>query len=115
MSSLVTEQREIPSSLLGTLAHELRQPLSNIEAIAYYLSMVLPPGDAKLQAHLARIRELVAQSNWILSSALSLTASAPAAPQQIALEELITEAVSFSGAHAHVRLAFCGDLPPVNL
>ena len=72
--------------VLGTLAHELRQPLSNIEAIAYYLSMILPPGDAKIQAHLARIRELVEQSNWILSSALSLTAAGAAGPPAVALE-----------------------------
>jgi len=115
MSSLATQQREVRPEVLGVLAHELRQPLSNIEAIAYYLSMVLPPGDVKIQAHLARIRELVAQSNWILSSALNLTASAPAAPQAIALEKLITESVSFSGDQAHVNLALCGGLPLVHL
>ena len=115
MTSLATKQSDVPPEILGTLAHELRQPLSNIEAIAYYLSMVLPSGDAKIQAHLARIRELVAQSNWILTSAMSLTPSRRAAPQAIALEELITESVSFSGAQAHVNLALCGDLPPVQL
>jgi signal transduction histidine kinase len=57
-----------PAEVLGTVAHELRQPLSNIEAIAYYLSMILPPGDAKIQEHLARIRELVQESNEILSN-----------------------------------------------
>ena len=59
-----------PADVLGTVAHDLRQPLSNIEAIAYYLSMILPPGDAKIQAHLARIRELVQESNEILSSSV---------------------------------------------
>ena len=59
-----------PAEALGNVAHELRQPLSNIEAIAYYLSMILPPGDAKIQAHLARIRELVQESNEILSSSV---------------------------------------------
>ena len=105
--------------MLGTLAHELRQPLSNIEAIAYYLRMVLPPGDAKIQAQLERVRELVEQSNWILSSALSLAKSAPdgtppAAPPVI-LDELITESVIASGAaQANVHLALSGDLPLVH-
>ena len=104
------------AEVLGTVAHELRQPLSNIEAIAYYLTMILPPGDAKTRGQLARIRELVEQSNWILSSALSLAASPPAMPQSIALEELITEAVSSSGvAPADVRLVLSGDLPLVRL
>jgi len=70
--------------VLGSLAHELRQPLSNIEAIAYYLSMILPQGDAKLQGQLARIRELVEQSNSILSSALEMAPAAAASPQSVA-------------------------------
>jgi signal transduction histidine kinase len=76
MGSLATEHIDVRNDaaedLLGTLAHDLRQPLSNIETIAYYLSMILPPGDVRIQAQLARIRELVEQSNSILSSALSL-------------------------------------------
>ena len=57
-----------PADTLVTVVHELRQPLSNIETIAYYLSMVVPKDDAKIQSHLARIRELVQESNEILSS-----------------------------------------------
>jgi phosphoglycerate-specific signal transduction histidine kinase len=72
MSSLAAS-----ADTLGTVVHELRQPLSNIETIAYYLSMVLPRDDAKIQAHLARIRELVQESNEILSSRL-LAAGDPA-------------------------------------
>ena len=70
--------------VLGTLAHELRQPLSNIEAIAYYLSMILPPGDNKIQPQLARIRELVEQSNLIISDALGLAPAPAAGPQSVA-------------------------------
>jgi signal transduction histidine kinase len=123
MSSTATLQFEAPvkavsapAEALATVAHELRQPLSNIEAIAYYLSMVLPPGDVKLQAQVNRIRELVEQSSWILSSALRLDGSAPAAPQPVILDELITEAVSFSGAaQGNVVLALSRDLPLVQL
>jgi signal transduction histidine kinase len=122
MSTIATLQRETPitvasapAEVLVTVAHELRQPLSNIEAIAYYLSMVLPQGDAKVQAQLARIRELVEQSGWILSSALRLAGSAPTAPQAVSLEELITESVFSSSAQTNVILALSGDLPLVHL
>ena len=119
MSSFATQQwiATLPTDqVLGTLAHELRQPLSNIEAIAYYLRMVLPQGDVKIQAHLARIRELVEQSNWILSSALSLAAAGPGTPQPVSLETLVTESVSSSSAlQEDVRLALGGDLPLVRL
>jgi signal transduction histidine kinase len=84
MSSLVTQTDQTPDEVLGTLAHELRQPLSNIEAIAYYLSMVLPPGDENIQAQLGRIRELVEQSNLILSAALGLAPAPAAASQPVA-------------------------------
>jgi nitrogen-specific signal transduction histidine kinase len=88
MGSLATEQTDVRQTdarndatdeILSRLAHELRQPLSNIEAVAYYLSMILPPGDKNIQAQLARIRELVEQSSLILSAALSLAPPPPAA------------------------------------
>jgi signal transduction histidine kinase len=82
MSSVATLQldarvREVSASfeVLGTLAHDLRQPLSNIEAIAYYLALILPQGDRKIQEQLAHIRELVRESNEILSSGVRLAAS----------------------------------------
>ncbi|MCU1335143.1 MAG: hypothetical protein JWO19_724 [Bryobacterales bacterium] len=104
------------AEVLSTVAHELRQPLSNIEAIAYYLRMILPAGDPKIQAQLARIRELVEQSNWILENALRLSETTSVAPQPVALEELITASVSSSSAvRESVILALSGDLPLVHL
>jgi signal transduction histidine kinase len=78
MSSLAIRQREAaegvtaPAEVLGTVAHELRQPLSNIETIAYYLSLVLPKDDPKIQEQLERIRELVHETNEILSNRIRL-------------------------------------------
>jgi len=88
MSSLANQLTDPRSpamgETLGSLAHELRQPLSNIETIAYYLSMILPPGDENIQTHLARIRELVEQSNSILSAALGLATDPAATPHSVA-------------------------------
>ena len=76
MSSFAIQQGDEPAQpvnvqadALATVVHDVRQPLSSIETIAFYLSMVLPPGDAKIQAQLVRIRELVQESNEILSRA----------------------------------------------
>ena len=76
MSSFVIQQGGTPAEVMNvrvdafaTAVHDLRQPLSSIETIAFYLSMVLPPGDAKIQEQLARIRDLVQESNEILSRA----------------------------------------------
>ena len=84
MSSLAIRQREAaggatePSDVLGTVVHDLRQPLSNIETIAYYLSLVLPKHDPKIQEQLERIRELVQETNEILSKGLRLQGLAEA-------------------------------------
>jgi len=78
------EARQYP--VLSSLAHDLRQPLSNIEAIVYHLATILPQSDQKVQAQLARIRELVQETDEILSNSLHeaaqdapLTQSAPPA------------------------------------
>lgn len=52
------------------LAHDLRQPLSAIEAIAYYLEMTLPVDQLDARRHLARLQELVVQSDTILADAV---------------------------------------------
>jgi phosphoglycerate-specific signal transduction histidine kinase len=91
MSSVATLQRdaglappEAPQyQVLSSMAHELRQPLSNIEAIAFYLSLILPGNDQNIQAQLALIRQLVQQTDDILSSSLRSAGIAPPASQPI--------------------------------
>jgi K+-sensing histidine kinase KdpD len=101
---------------LQTLTHELRQPLSAIESTAYYLSLVLERGDVHAREHAARLRELVDQTNWILSCALQLSDSTPLVLQPVDLNELLTEVVA-SRMSEHPRIAFdlADDLPPVKL
>jgi hypothetical protein len=51
---------------LRELVHELRQPLSSIEAIAYYLEMTLPAGQVQARQHMAQLQGLVAEATAIL-------------------------------------------------
>src|ERR1700687_3801334 len=91
------------ADMLRAVAHELRQTLGTIESIAYYLSLVLPRENEKIQEQLARLLQLVEQSNWILSSGLRLADPLPVSPELIDVEELITQAVSeraTAGDHA---------------
>jgi signal transduction histidine kinase len=69
--------------VLSSMAHDLRQPLSNIEAIAYHLSLILPQNDKKIQAQLARIRELVQQTDQILTTSVRESAAPPPLPQTV--------------------------------
>lgn len=56
---------------LQELVHELRQPLSSIEAIAYYVEMTLPPELLQARQHMHRLQELVAQAETALAGAAS--------------------------------------------
>ncbi len=54
-------------SVLDTLVHELRQPLSVIESLAYYLE--LTSEDEKSSLHLQQIQAMVHQASQILNQA----------------------------------------------
>lgn len=106
-----------PLTLVETLAHELRQPLSAIESTAYYLAMVLPPGEKRAQEQAARLQRLVEHASWILSCAVQLEDEAPLAPESVDLEELITQTAASrsAGGHAPPRMILAGNLPSVKL
>jgi signal transduction histidine kinase len=97
---------------LRDIAHDLRQPLSTIEAIAYYLTLVLPRDDEKTHEQLDRLQHLVEQSNWILSNGLHLADVAAPAPASVDIEELITQTLA-SHPGPGIRLDLCGSLPQI--
>jgi hypothetical protein len=57
---------ESPDERLRELVHELRQPLSSIEAIAYYLEMTLPAGQVQARLHMTHLQHLVEEANAVL-------------------------------------------------
>jgi signal transduction histidine kinase len=77
------------------LSHELRQPLSSIESIAYYLEMVLTNAGQEVLDHCAELRRLVEESSWILddaSLAMKLeSAEVSPAPAAAILEKLAAQ------------------------
>jgi len=98
---------------LSTIAHELRQPLSTIESIAYYLTLVLPHGDEKVHEQLDRIQRLVEQTSWILTSAQQLADPTPSVRGPVDVEDVIRQAVAArfpSGDSPTMILS--EDLPP---
>jgi hypothetical protein len=47
----------------------MRQPLSSIEAIAYYLEMTLPAEQLEARQYMRKLQQLVDQANTILHRA----------------------------------------------
>ena len=110
-------QGSLPAVDLQTIAHELRQPLSAIESIAYYLSLALPRDSRPARKQARRLQHLVEQSNWILTCALQLADNAPFAPQPLNLEELLIQTVNSctSQGEPRIQLELAGGLPLVSL
>lgn len=103
------------ADVLRTMAHELRQPLSTIESIAYYLTLVLPKDDRKIHQQLDRIQHLVEQSNWIVTSAQQLAEPIRASRQPILLENLIGDILQERSVLDDApALEIEPELPPAN-
>ena len=62
-----------PEERLHELVHDLRQPLSSIEAIAYYLEMTLPAGQFEARQYMSQLQRLVADTNTILERSVGVT------------------------------------------
>jgi signal transduction histidine kinase len=62
-----------PEERLHDLVHELRQPLSSIEAIAYYLEMTLPAEQLEARHQMSQLQRLVADASTILERSVGTT------------------------------------------
>ncbi len=82
------------NAVVRHLSHELRQPLSTIEAAAYYLAMVVPTADIRVRQQVEKIQQMVCQTNWILSDAIHFLQAAPPRFQPIDLCESISQAIA---------------------
>jgi hypothetical protein len=104
---------EVVRDVLHDIAHELRQPLSAIESVAYYLTLVLPRGDDKVHSQLHQLQHLVEQSDWILSNGLHLAEPLAISPEVVDFEELLTEVISSRGwpRECLPRLELAENLP----
>lgn len=83
-----------PATVVRHIAHELRQPLSTIESIAFYLEMVLPRTDAKARKQLGKLQQEVHQVNWILSDAIHFLGAATLHLQLLDLTEVVSRCLS---------------------
>lgn len=95
-------------ALVRHLAHELRQPLSGMESIAYYLDMVLPAEDENLRSQVDNLRQMVQQASWILDDAVHSVRVAPATPEILRLDHFVARLTADvqlrEEHHLHVHL-----------
>ncbi len=102
------------ANVVRHLAHELRQPLSTIESIAYYLDLILPPDAAKAREQVEKLQHLVEQSNWIVSNAVDFVQAAPLSLERIGLVDLVSRAIALCDEPGP-RVEFDCELPVVTI
>jgi signal transduction histidine kinase len=79
------------SAMVSTLVHDLRQPLSVIEACADYLDLVLPATDLRIRQQLELLQEQVTDANRIMHEALVMLHFGDAEPRPLTASASLCE------------------------
>jgi len=100
--------------LVGSIGHELRNPLSVIESSLFILKGRTGT-DERAAKHIDRILEQINIANDIISKLLDMVRERPLHRQNIRVEEVLTSAASSVKWPSHVRFQHSGiaDLPPI--
>jgi signal transduction histidine kinase len=78
------------ATIIKHVAHELRQPLSTIESIAFFLEMILPATETKALEQIAKLQDLVEQANGVLGDAIHVLQAVPPRPVELDLNSLVS-------------------------
>jgi len=93
--------------LVGSIGHELRNPLGVIETSLYILQSRLE-GDERGEKHLARIAEQVGIANDIISSLLDMIRDRPLTRERLLLAQVVEAALSTVTHPETVRISVEG-------
>jgi signal transduction histidine kinase len=101
--------------LVGSIGHDLRNPLGVIETSLYILRGRVGK-DERAQKHLDRIGEQLGIANGIITNLLDMIRNRPLASERVALGEVLTGAASAVKHPEGVRVSLEGveALPPVD-
>ena len=109
-----TTDTNLPAKdVLRHLTHELRQPLSALESIAFYLQMTVGNGGSDISAQVNRLQQMVDSANWVLSDVLHLLQMTPPNPEAIDVCELTEEVLTETWVTDGLRIEpeFAEELP----
>jgi signal transduction histidine kinase len=101
--------------LVGSIGHDLRNPLGVIETSLYILKSRIGD-DARARKHVGRIGEQLEVANGIITNLLDLIRNRPLAREPVRLGEVVGGAAEAVTRPEGLRLELCGlaDLPAVS-
>jgi signal transduction histidine kinase len=91
---ILQEKLAVLGRLAGGVGHELRNPLGVISSAVYYLKLVQPDADDKVQQYLSMIETEVHNAMQIIGDLLDFARVISADRQPVSVTELIQRAVS---------------------
>jgi signal transduction histidine kinase len=99
------------------IVHQIRQPLSVIQAIAYYLDLMLPDADDKVRAQVGRLCQQAVEIDRILSDTVHYLQASPAHFRQTDLAELVSQHISdrAPAGSLNIELRLDDGLPAIRL
>ena len=98
--------------LVGSIGHELRNPLGVMESSLYLLRGRIDAGDARAQKHVGRIGEQLGIANTIISDLLDMIRDKPLHAERVQLREVV-EAAALQ-LHLPIGLESFAQLPEVS-
>ncbi len=115
-----TEKMESLGRLAAGVAHEVKNPLSQIVLAADYLAGSLPEADANQRMVLDDIRHAVGRADTIVRGLLDFSAPKELALRAQDFNDIVRQALAlmkptFLAAHAELAIEFSEALPPVEV
>jgi signal transduction histidine kinase len=82
------------TTIVRQVAHQIRQPLSVIQAIAYHLDLLLPDAGDAVQAQVGKLRQQAHEIDRILSDTIHYLQASPPRLRQTDLADLVSQHIS---------------------
>jgi two-component system sensor histidine kinase HydH len=98
--------------LVGSIGHELRNPLGVMESSLYILRGRMAAGDERVKKHIDRLAEQLGIANTIITDLLDMIRDKPLSTQKVRLREVVEGAAL--QLHLSVGLEPLAQLPEVN-
>jgi two-component system, NtrC family, sensor histidine kinase HydH len=108
-----TERLATFGQLIGSIGHELRNPLGVIESSVYILDQRVG-GDERAKKHIVRIGEQLGVANGIISTLLDMIRDKPLQREKVLLDATIASVLGSVSTTTRIAVDGVATLPPID-